>query len=302
MPSSISYLDEGWAVVTGCSAVSKACEGCWAAYYAANRGRHLPAYQGLARLDQHGRAQWTGEVRLHPDKLELPWHWYKPRTIGVAFTGDLFHEEVPDNYIDRTLAIMALTPWHQYLILTKRPERMLPYMAELVKGPWAGRIVRDGIPEVDVTQRVFQIMMGLYFSIPPQILNRAADWWAERNPDGLGFLQAWPLPNVWLGVTVENQEQKPRIDLLRQAPAAKRWLSLEPLLEDLGGLNLDGISWCVVGSESGPNARPMQLDWVRAVRDKCVAAGTKFYFKQAMDSGKLIHLPTLDGLRWEEKP
>jgi protein gp37 len=242
----IPYADEAWNIMTGCTVVSPACENCYACRLTATRLKHHPDYQGLARVTEQGRYQWTGEVRIHADKLEEPLHWKKPRRVFVVPMGDLFHEAVPDWFILAAFKEMSRAPRHTFLLLTKRPERML--------------------------------------SIWP----RAAK--LELSP------------NVWAGVTVENQENLWRFDMLRRIPAGLRWVSFEPLLQDLGLVNLEGISWCIVGGESGPGARPMHPDWLRSLRDQCVAAGVAFYFKQVMMGRTLIHAPFLDEKQWLEVP
>lgn len=251
MGTAISYADKVWPVTAGCTAVSAACEGCWACRLAATRQEHHPDYRGLARRTDGGHYQWSGEVRLLPHHLDDPLHWRRPRVVFVDSQSDLFHESVPDDFIAKVWLTMARCPQHQFIVLTKRPERMMEM--------------------------------------------------ATASPIGWHFGQ---LPNIVLGVTAENQEEADRrIPILLQTPAAKRWVSLEPLLQDLGEVNLDGISWAVIGCESGPNARSMPLDWVRFLRDQCVAVGVKFYFKQCMSVvGKLIHLPELDGRQWLEVP
>jgi len=140
----------------------------------------------------------------------------------VNSMSDLFHKEVPFNFIDKVFAVMAHCPQHTFQILTKRPERM-------------------------------------------------AEYFSKNGP---------PLPNVWLGTSVESADVLHRIDELRECPASVRFLSLEPLIGDLGTINLDGIHWVIVGGESGPGARPMHPNWARSLRDQCVAAGVPFFFKQ----------------------
>jgi protein gp37 len=166
------------------------------------------------------------DLRLVPDKLAEPLTWAKPKTIFVNSMSDLFHTDVPDEYIVRVARVMQLADWHTYQVLTKRPERM----TDMLRGP-------------------------------------------------LAF--AAGLKQVWWGTSVENRKHGlPRIDVLRAAPAALRFLSVEPLLEDLGRVNLDGIGWVIVGGESGAGARPIQKEWVVSLRDQCAAAGVPFFFKQ----------------------
>lgn len=169
----------------------------------------------------------------------------KPTVYFWCDMTDLFLEHHPDEWIDQCFATMALTPQHRHLVLTKRAERM---------------------------PKVLSCGLGMISEIA-QMIDR------KRYADIAGRL-TWPLPNVGLGVSVEDRKNKGRIDILRDVPAAMRFLSLEPLLEDLGELDLRGISWVILGGESGPGARPMHPDWARSVRDQCAAAGVPFFFKQ----------------------
>jgi protein gp37 len=207
-------------------------------------------YEGLTRLGANGPI-WTGEVRLVPEKLEEPLHWRKPRRVFVNSMSDLFHEDVPEEFIDRVFAVMAICP-HTFQVLTKRPERMIRYMTATLGDPdrpW---------------QRADQVDAAV----------------AELTGAHGLVIKRWPLPGVWLGTSVEDRARKGRIDHLRKVPAAVRFLSLEPLLEDLSTIDLTGIGWVIVGGESGPGARPMHPDWARSLRDQCVAAGVPFFFKQ----------------------
>ena len=229
--TAIEWTDEVWNPVTGCSKVSQGCKHCYAE-------RVFPRpYPGRAFTD----------VAMHPDRLAAPLHWRKPRRVFVNSMSDLFHDVVPDEFIDQVFAAMSAAPSHTFQVLTKRPERARDYLAR----------------------------------------------------------RAMPLPNVWLGVSIEDQETADyRIPLLLRTPAAVRWISAEPLLGpvDLGNLPsvsgigryLDSLSnagredsdlptkldWVVAGGESGPHARPTHPEWLRALRDDCDAAGVPFFFKQ----------------------
>ena len=283
--SKIEWTEATWNPVTGCSKVSPGCAHCYAerihdARHAAYRaGKNVPK-QYATPFDK---------VVLHPDRLELPLHWKKPRMIFVNSMSDLFHEDVPTDYIKIVLYVCAIAPQHTFQVLTKRPKRMLEVMNSLQRcdclgDGWARRMRK--FPE---TKRLL-----------------------ERPHSPIRF----PLPNVWLGVSVENQRMADkRIPLLLQTPAAVRWLSVEPLLApvDLTSVHLGGwiyrepgkreperfnvlqartvfydegdvdypkIDWVVVGGESGPEARPMHPAWARALRDQCVEAGVPFFFKQ----------------------
>jgi protein gp37 len=194
------------------------------------------------------------EVRIHPERLGQPLDWGKPARVFVNSMSDLFHEDVPDEFIDNVFVIMAAASHHKFLILTKRPLRMKKYLNNL-----------------DV-EHLYDIQYGCY-------------------DKGLA-VEDWPLPNVWLGVSVEDQKTADqRIPLLLQTPAAVRFVSCEPLLGEVdlkgwiykNGMWVNGqnrIDWIIVGGESGKNARPMHPGWVRSIRNQCVDAGVPFFFKQ----------------------
>jgi protein gp37 len=211
-------------------------------------------------IDDKGR--WSGKLIPVPEALADPLSWKKPRQVFVNSMSDLFHESVPDHFIDSVFASMALCPQHTFQVLTKRAERMSRYLNA------------DG--------RSFKIeQQGWGFQIGGHSMKRPVQ------------LEAWPLPNVWLGVSVERQQEaNERISWLVETEAAVRFLSCEPLLGPLD-LNLpwihhhDGtvektsaIDWVIVGGESGYGARPMHPDWARSLRDQCQAAGVPFFFKQ----------------------
>ncbi|MBK6556195.1 MAG: phage Gp37/Gp68 family protein [Comamonadaceae bacterium] len=246
----IEWTDATWNPVTGCTRVSPGCVNCyidWAPPFRVE-GRHFTDRDGNR---SHAIGATTG-VRLHPDRLDWPLRKrsWRGKRVFVCSLADLFHDDVPDEYIARVFAVMALTPEVTYQVLTKRPARM---RALLASGTFAGMVWRD----VD-------------------------------DP-------SWPLPNVWMGVTVEDQERADlRIPILLDTPAAVRWLSCEPLLGpvdlDATGMGVTGTSgpesrpsavdWVVAGGESGPNARPMHPSWARSLRDQCATAGVPFLFKQ----------------------
>jgi len=274
--SKIEWTEATWNVITGCSMVSPACTNCYAMRLAGTRLQHHPSRAGLTRMTDRGPV-WTGEVRFNEDWLTQPLKWKKPRKIFVCAHADLFHENVPDEWIDKIFAVMALCPQHTFQVLTKRPERMREYMLPTGDIPILGRLPLERVhfaaqSEEEPWESLQQYgnLYSLYCSVP------------------------WPLPNVWLGVTVENQEMADkRIPVLIDTPAAVRWVSAEPLLgpidlcQQQDGLPvnawltwLDGLDWIVAGGESGPHARPMHPDWVRSIRDQCAATEVPFLFKQ----------------------
>lgn len=264
----IEWTDATWNPVTGCTKVSPGCDHCYAETIA-NRFTGTKAYpRGF-------------DVTLRPERLDQPLRWQRPRRVFVNSMSDLFHKDVPDEYIARVFAVMALADQHTFQVLTKRPGRM----RSLLSSDAFMQAVDSAIPGVVAALR------------PPRV------WY-----------DTWPLPNVWLGTSVEDQRwANVRVPQLLDTPATVRFLSCEPLLgpvdlvftdtreqtywlsgrpgwgpeEDRGdGLVTQplvigpSIDWVIVGGESGPNARVMQLDWAESLRDQCTGAGIPFFFKQ----------------------
>ncbi len=285
--SAIEWTDATWNPITGCTMVSAGCTNCYAMGLAGTRLRNHPSRAGLTR-ETGGRHVWTGEVRLNTEWLDQPLRWRRPRRIFVCAHGDLFHEAVPDEWIDLVFAVMAMAPQHTFQVLTKRPERMRTYLGS---DATLGRFVR-------VMSKVADDM-GLQLT-------------TQHVNDGLPGLA---LANVWLGTSVEDQATADaRIPHLLAVPAKVRFLSVEPMLGpvDLTRLPTDGlrpypgrtdalrglhwmnrsggeegpfvasyrINWVICGGESGAGARPMHPDWARSLRDQCQAAGVPFLFKQ----------------------
>ncbi|MFI1194040.1 DUF5131 family protein [Micromonospora sp. NPDC020750] len=259
--TSIEWADKTWNPLLGCERVSSGCDGCYAITTATIRaGNPHPkvaaAFAGLTER-RDGRLDWTGRINLLDDRLTQPLGWKKPQRIFVNSQSDLFHKAVPDYFIAKVFAVMSVASQHTFQLLTKRHGRM----RSLLSSPAFQRLVADTAP--------------LYAAGNPDL--------AQDN-----VLSVWPLPNVHLGVSVEDQKAANlRIPALIDTPAAVRWLSCEPLL---GPVDLDrtdkdalvdgGISWVVVGGESGPKARPMHPDWARSLRDQCIASEVPFFFKQ----------------------
>ena len=255
--SKIEWTDATWNPITGCTRVSRGCENCYAERLAAGRLRNHPSRAGLT--DGHGR--WNGTVAFNEQWIDQPLRWRKPRRVFVVAHGDLFHESVPTEWIDRVFAVMGTARQHVFQVLTKRPERMRNY---IMNGP-VGRLLKGA-----------------------------------RPPDSNLWYGGWPLPNVWLGTSVEDQKTvNERIPHLLDTPAAVRWISAEPLLEPIDAClqgshkwcdkesrwhKSPGLDWVVCGGESGPGFRPMQPVWARYIRDQCKLAGVPFFLKQM--SGK----------------
>lgn len=297
MTTTIEWTDETWNPVRGCSLVSKGCESCYAMRQAHRFSGKGQPYEGLTEWGPHG-PRWTGKVRLVPEVLEEPLHWKKPRRIFVNSMSDLFHEDVPEEFVIAIFAVMMACPQHTFQILTKRPQRMRVYLLGLQilggLGPYIRSIRIDGdrtIPKLfDAVART-EVVRGRRCRAVDDpwmaVFNAAACWMSDR-----------PLPNVWIGVSVEDQQTADeRIPILLQTPAAVRFVSYEPAL---GAVDLrawipphtDGLcshehcgpppelDWLIVGGESGPGARPCNVAWIRSVVQQCGAAGVPVFVKQ----------------------
>jgi protein gp37 len=230
--SDIEWTESTWNPVTGCTKVSAGCKNC----YAERMARRLKAM---------GQPNYRNgfQVTLQPQALGVPLRWRKPRTIFVNSMSDLFHDQVPEDYVRQVFDAMNDAHWHHYQVLTKRADRLLSLSPTL---PWA--------------------------------------------------------PHIWQGVSVENTDALWRVEQLRQTGAHIKFLSIEPLLGPLPELNLEGIDWVIVGGESGPRARFMDPQWVRDIRDACLASGVAFFFKQWGGTRKKHTGRELDGAYWNEMP
>lgn len=218
------------------------------------------------------KVPWTApnafrNVVVHNDRLPIPLRWKQPRRIFVNSMSDLWHENIQSDFIAAVFAVMAMARRHTFQVLTKRPERMRRLLAD-----------RD------------------FCELVPAYLDVMATNQTERS-----LADTWPLPNVWLGVSIEQDRWCERADILRDTPAAVRFISAEPLLEPLPSLNLTAINWLIVGGESGPQRRPFDVAWARALRDQAQDAGVALFYKQggAFKSGQDR---VLDGRTWDEYP
>ena len=229
--SHIEWTEATWNPVTGCTKLSEGCRHC----YAERMTRRLQAMGNLNYRDGFD------VVRCHEHMLSVPSGWTKPRKIFVNSMSDLFHRDVPEEFIRRVFATMEETPRHVYQVLTKRSERMA---------------------KMDLR---------------------------------------WP-EHVWAGVTIEHDRYRSRLDDLKSTRAAVRFLSLEPLLGPLEGLDLHGIDWVIVGGESGPGARPLDESWALSLRDQCLEQGVPFFFKQWGGVNRVKTGRVLDGRVWSELP
>lgn len=298
----IEWTDASWNPVTGCDKVSPGCKHCYAETVAkkfwATQYPPITLPTGDPSDPLNVRARQFSDVQCHHDRLQKPLQWTRPRLVFVNSMSDLFHDDVGDDFIDRVFAIMALASRHTFQVLTKRPERMREYM-----------ISRGGLSR--------------HVQVHAILENADSD---ESTP---AF--SWPLPNVWLGVSVEDQEYaNRRIPLLLDTPAAVRWISAEPLLDsvdltqiasrhrfgadywnaltgfrgNMGGgyTDMRRLDWVVVGGESGQHHRLMLGDWARQLRDQCQAAGVAFFFKQWGGPTPKSGGRVLDGLTYSEYP
>lgn len=295
--TAIEWADSSWNPIRGiapnrhmCQKISPGCDNCYASTQVHRFGGQEYSYDHV------------GEVRLDEKALLLPLTWKEPRRVFVCSMTDLFGEWVPQDWIDQLFGVMALTPWHTYQVLTKRPSRMRDYLTQLVQGPWAARVTVDGRPGTDVHFRMTGVLCDLFPRCPAATLNRASAWQDERWPDGDGFLREWPLPNVWLGTSIELDRFTWRANVLRQCPAAVRFISAEPLLGPLPSLDLDGISWLIAGGESGARHRACMPAWVTDLRDRSQEAGTAFFFKQWGGRTHAEGGRVLGGRTWDEFP
>ncbi len=297
------WWERAWKLVEGCSHVSPGCDHCWSAREANMRANNPNAkikeqYAGLTE-----GVRWNGQIRLMEKNLDLPLRAKNPQVWAVW--NDLFHEDVSDEFIDLAFGAMALCPQHTFLVLTKRPERMMNYMcAELTHCKFPTFPHEKTIERYTRGQEIGMHLRGcgsdMLWSTKAE-RERKSDIGCAMQFSG----EHWPLPNVYLGVTAENQDlYDQRVQYLRQIPAVVRFISYEPalgplvmrkkaadekeiiqaafmgLLDDYSRPVEKGIDWVICGGESGPGARPMHPDWVRGLRNQCVAAGVPFFFKQ----------------------
>lgn len=239
--STIEWTEATWNPTIGCTKISAGCKHCYAEKMAYRcQAMSIPGYK------ENGF-----ELTLMPDRLDIPLRRKKPTVYFVNSMSDLFHDEVPDRYLDKTFSVMRRCPQHIFQLLTKRAERLPDYFA------------------------------------------------TREVPD-----------NVWLGVSVENKKHGvPRIAMLQKVKAKTRFLSIEPLLEDVGELDLTGIHWVIVGGESGNKARPMKPEWVESIRRQCQEQGVAFFFKQwgtwgpdGVKRNKKANGRVLNGKTWSEMP
>ena len=235
--SKIEWTDATWNPVRGCTKISPGCAHCYAETLA-ERFRGVPGHPYEQGFD----------LKLIPEKLTEPLTWTKPRMVFVNSMSDLFHDQVPDSYIEAVVRVMVTADWHVFQVLTKRADRL------------------------------------------KELLGTKLSFAAHHA-------------HIWWGVSVENRRHGlPRVDRLRQTPAAMTFLSVEPLLEDIGQVDFKGIKWVIVGGESGPGARPMKRAWVVSLRRQCRLARVPFFFKQWGGVRKGENGRVLDGRTYDAIP
>lgn len=243
----IEWADSVWNPTAGCSEVSIECMKCYAKTQAFRNALMGQEKYFETTRKSGGEVKWTGKINFGEAKvLGLPFTWKSPKRIFVNSMSDLFHEKIPLHFIIKIFEIMRSCYWHQFIVLTKRAERM-----------------------AELSNKLF---------------------WAD---------------NIWMGVSIGSPKYLARLDCLKQTGAKIKFLSIEPLLEKIDYLDLSGIDWVIVGGESGlSNPRPMEAEWVRIIRDLCIAEDVAFFFKQwgGSNAVKKINGNELDGRKWEEFP
>ncbi len=278
------WWDRALTLVEGCTNVSPVCENCWAESATAMRAKQSnpkikKRYGGLTNK----KGKFNGNIRMQWDALKIPATVKIPTRFAVW--NDLFHKDVTDDFIDQALTMMALCPWHTFIILTKRPKRMRGYM-------------------VNAESRIHSEVND---SAPPGPDER---YWKQSGESMFTLKWNWPLPNVRLGVSVESPDYTWRIDELMKIEAGNHCVSYEPALEYVdfsswlefyysGGQSL---AWIIMGCESGPNRRPMDIEWARKTQKQCADARVTFFLKQMEVGGKVVGLPELDGKTYSEFP
>lgn len=279
--TTIEWTDETLNVVVGCDKISPGCKNCYAVKLAATRLRNEPKYKGLAvRKGDH--YEWTGKAHIWKKTLNKVFDWRKPRKIFLTSMGDPFHTSISNKELELMFGVMALNQQHTFQVLTKRPERMREFMR---------------------SRTAHQCLDTLS---DPEFDGIGEDNKLKLEPIDSAKLVLWPPPNVWLGVSVENQQcANERIPLLLKTPAAVRFLSCEPLLEDVNleqaicemTINAsgeseplgvrpkdEGIHWVIVGGESGDKARPFNLQWARNIVHQCQEGDVAVFVKQLGDN------------------
>lgn len=304
------YKGDVWNPTTGCDKVSAGCTNCYAMKMAnrlSNIASTKDAYIVTVKKLANGEVNWTGKINLLEDRLSIPLRRKKPTAWFVNSMSDLFHEDIPFEFIDKVFAVMSMSPQHIFQILTKRPERMRQYMQRLQDLLNPKLTTFDEFLSSDISSRIRQVSKALghshFANAPLQLVDNTKFW--KEDPVNIARSIGCPPRNIWLGVSCEDQKTADfRIPILLDTPAAVRWISAEPLLGNIDLKHLHGevveidclngthgvfrphsgknnkLDQVIVGGESGSNARPSHPDWFRSLRDQCVSTGVPFFFKQ----------------------
>lgn len=321
--TNIEYVDASINPVRGCRRKTVGCQRCYAERLAATRLRHLDKYKGLATMTPNG-PRWTGKVQLDIAEMKKVLTWKKSKRIFVCDMSDLFYEEVPDDFIEQVFAVMAVAQQHRFQILTKRTDRMLEWFNTAPELSYRGResSVAWWAETMDLCVWDSRGDKKHLYTLPIE----------DRNLERRRPWPGWPLPNVWVGASTENQETADeRIPQLLSTPAVTHYISYEPALgsieflpwwlsmhlvdldgtihmpktpgvEAIGGEWRRGLDWVIAGAESGPGHRPCQIEWMQGAKDQCEKAEVAFFFKQFMENGRKVSLPQLDGRTWKQFP
>lgn len=256
MATKIEWAQETWNPVTGCTKISEGCLNCYA-----------------ERITKRFWDKPFSQIVCHKDRLDQPSHWRDPRRIFVCSMSDLFHPDVPDEFIWSVFDEISHNRRHTYIILTKRPERMKVWFEKHSRRFW--------------------------------------HYHAPDEPQHEYVSAPWPDPRIWLGVTAETQMRADeRIPILLQIPAAVHFVSVEPMLSGIdlwqylkGNRDISkGLDWVICGCESGPGARPMMAEWPYELMVQCQNAGVPFFHKQRMENGKIHKMPFLGDRVWDQYP
>jgi protein gp37 len=345
----IGWCDETWNPVRGCLRVSPGCENCYAEAVAARFCGEGQPYEGLIKIRKDGSRRWSGDVVAVPSHMMDPMKWKRPRRIFVNSMSDLFHPGLDNEDILAVFAVMACSPQHTFQVLTKRPQEMLEWFDwfrnHVLEAAMDGETIDEARIAV-LADALGNMIVGETSHKDYDGSDEAAlikgkleelyikEWDTPSGGTAWQHRLPWPLPNVWLGVSTENQQYADeRIPLLLQAPAAKHFISAEPLLgpvdvskylrlktESVAPLSwviTPPIDWVIAGCESGPNARLADPKWYRSLRDQCAAASTPYFLKQArwdgvwirndgphskLKRGSIVEAPTLEGVEHLEFP
>ncbi len=295
MATQIEWAQEVWNPTTGCDRISAGCDSC----YAMSMAKRLKA-MGADKYQLDGDPRTSGPgfgVACHEEALDIPLRRRKPSRYFVNSMSDVAHPRIPRSFAAKMWAVMALTGRHQFLVLSKRPKRLAAMLAD---PGFAALVAREATEIIGATPTMHrrQVDLGDTSLAGDSGLDGST---VTRTVSG-DLWPPWPLPNVWLGTSIELNEYCWRADYLRQAPASVRFLSLEPLLGPLPDLDLTGIDWVIVGGESGPRHRRMELGWVRDIRDRCQQHSVPLFLKQLGGRTPKASGRLLDGRTFDEYP